>query len=392
MKKILFLSFYFKPDLSAGSFRNTPLADELSKIGLKKNIEIDVYTTLPNRYNEFNIKASETERNDNLNIYRIKIPKHRNNMFDQIISFSYYYYKVSKLVKNKPYDLVYASSGRLFTAFLGYKLSKKIKCNLFLDIRDIFTDTLQHVLRSEIIKVPVMYFLNYIEKITFENARHINLNSLGFKEYFKKYKKPNFSYYPNGIDENFLSNKKENFIKKNNNKKRIIYAGNIGFGQGLDKIVPYAAKKLQKDYEFIIIGDGGAKTLLVEKIKKLQLNNVFIERPVMRDKLLKAYNNADILFIHLNNYDSFLKVLPSKIFELSCINKPILAGVSGFAKKFLNNEVSDSYVFNPCSVEGLLNSIKLIDLKKKIDRLSFKKKYNRKNITKGLAKSIINYI
>ena len=60
MKRIVYLSFYFKPDLCAGSFRNSPLAIELAKQTLDKNIVLDVYTTLPNRYSTFDIGAQDS--------------------------------------------------------------------------------------------------------------------------------------------------------------------------------------------------------------------------------------------------------------------------------------------------------------------------------------------
>ena len=44
MKRIVYLTFYFKPDLCAGSFRNSSLAIELSRQAKLKNIFIDLYT------------------------------------------------------------------------------------------------------------------------------------------------------------------------------------------------------------------------------------------------------------------------------------------------------------------------------------------------------------
>ena len=49
-----------------------------------------------------------------------------------------------------------------------------------------------------------MPLLKYIERKTFSYANHINLISGGFKDYFKKFNKPKFSFYSNGIDEEFL--------------------------------------------------------------------------------------------------------------------------------------------------------------------------------------------
>jgi hypothetical protein len=148
MKRIVYLSFYFKPDLSAGSFRNSPLAIELAKQILDKNIVVDVYTTLPNRYRTFDVVAQEYEEVDNLRIHRIALPDHKSGMLDQVFAFWHFYNSVWKLNQSKNADLVFASSSRLFTAYLGYKLAKKCKAPLYLDIRDIFVDTMNDVFKS----------------------------------------------------------------------------------------------------------------------------------------------------------------------------------------------------------------------------------------------------
>ena len=57
---ILFLSFYFEPDLCAGSFRNTPLFKEIiSRLG--EDDYVHVITTLPNRYQSFEANAKLEE-------------------------------------------------------------------------------------------------------------------------------------------------------------------------------------------------------------------------------------------------------------------------------------------------------------------------------------------
>ena len=42
--------------------------------------------------------------------------------------------------------------------------------------------------------------------------------------------------------------------------------------------------------------------------------------PVSRDELRIFYDQSDFLFLHLNDYQAFRKVLPSKIFELATFN------------------------------------------------------------------------
>jgi glycosyltransferase involved in cell wall biosynthesis len=391
MKRIIYLTFYFRPDLCAGSFRNSPLALELAKQA--KDVLIDVYTTQPNRYSTFDADAPEFEEFNNLRIHRINLPPHKSGMLDQVISFFKFYNEVSRLNKGKKVDLVFASSSRLFTAFLAYRIAKKTKTPLYLDIRDIFVDTMNDIFKSKILKTIVLPILKFIERRTFNYANHINLISGGFKEYFQKYKNPTFSFYSNGIDDEFLF---ENNVALNNNsesgKKVIVYAGNLGEGQGLHKVVPQAARLLGNKFEFLIIGDGGAKSLLQKEIEKKGINNVILKNPISRIELQKVYRTADYLFLHLNDYPAFRKVLPSKIFELSTFKKPILAGVSGFSAQFIKDEINNSFVFNPCDYRALVNHLLNPEENLNIDRSDFIQKFKRSIINKKMATSILNYI
>ena len=104
-------------------------------------------------------------------------------MVDQMMAFKEYY-RAMKILSKNDYDLVFATSSRLFTAFLGARLANKNRLPLYLDIRDIFLDTIQDVLSPKInwFLTPV---LSFIERYTFNSARQINLVSEGFTPYFK---------------------------------------------------------------------------------------------------------------------------------------------------------------------------------------------------------------
>jgi glycosyltransferase involved in cell wall biosynthesis len=310
-----------------------------------------------------------------------------------VFSFLKYYKEVSKLNKGKKVDLVFASSSRLFTAFLGYRIAKKSQTPLYLDIRDIFVDTMNDVFKSKFLKILILPVLKLIESKTFNYSKHINLISGGFKEYFNKYNKPSFTFYSNGIDDEFIHEKNKNSNQLNDSRqKTIVYAGNIGEGQGLDKIIPQAAKLLGNKFQFLIIGDGGTKNLLQSAIQKMELKNVILKNPIPRKELQVEYNNADYLFLHLNDYPAFRKVLPSKIFELATFNKPILAGVSGFSAQFIKDEISNSFVFNPCDSESLITHLLNLELNSNIERSDFIEKFKRSKINENMATSILNYL
>lgn len=388
-KRVLFLSFYFEPDLCAGSFRNSPLAYELARQGLPSDITIDVISTLPNRYSTYSHEAQEYEKRSNISITRVKIPVHQSGIKDQIISYKTYFAAVNKLVKEKKYDLVYASSSRLFTAYLGYRIAKSQDIPLYLDIRDIFVDTIKDVFPNPLVKKGVLPLMSYIESKTFNYATHINLISGGFREYFQKFKNPQFTEFSNGIDPVFLNSVQEN-ERGQMGIKTIVYAGNLGEGQGLHRIVPEAAKLLGPSYKFRIIGDGGAKGKLIESIRGLE--NVEVIPPVQRAQLIEEYNKATFLFMHLNDYEAFKKVLPSKVFELGVFKKPLIAGVNGYSRAFVAEHLPDSILIEPCNGSELATKVKEYDFFTVSSREIFKSNFKRENINNLMAKSILQYL
>ncbi len=388
-KRILFLSFYFEPDLCAGSFRNSPLAYELARQSKSIDIEIDVITTLPNRYSTYSAQAPEFEKRDNLTINRICIPSHQSGIKDQINSYRTYFSAANKLVKGKHYDMVYASSSRLFTAFLGYRIASQRKIPLYLDIRDIFVDTIKDVFPNPLVKKIVLPFMSFIENKTFRYASHINLISGGFRNYFQKFNVPAITEFSNGIDPVFLDATKEN-ISKNNDVRTILYAGNIGEGQGLHRIIPEAAKALGVSFQFRIIGDGGAKSKLVNAIEGL--SNVKLIPPVSREMLIEEYNSADFLFMHLNDYDAFKKVLPSKVFELGVFPKPLIAGVNGYSRSFVEENLPGTILVDPCNAAELVEKVRQYNFEAPLDRSEFITKYRRDAINEKMANSILTYL
>lgn len=382
--RILVLSFYFRPDLCAGSFRTTALVEQLKH---HVGVEVDVVTTMPNRYASFNEYAKREELDENVRIRRIDLPSHESGMLDQIKSFITFYLQAQKLVKSDDYDVVFSTSSRLFTAFLGARVAKKKKSLLYLDVRDIFVDTIKDVLSPSIV-----YFLKpiltIIEKYTFSSASHINLVSKGFEGYFKKhYSKIDYSWFTNGIDGEFLNlPTPDNEVFPPDGLKRIVYAGNIGEGQGLHTILPEFANLVDRDIQIRVIGDGGRKQQLIESVcgKK----NLEFLSPLNRHKLIEEYLGAHILFLHLNDYPAFEKVLPSKIFEYAATGKPILAGVSGYAAEFIKSEVSNAEVFHPGDHKGAMDALSKLDLVQ-TDRSAFIEKYTRANIMKHMSNSIV---
>ena len=390
--RILYLTFYFEPDLCAGSFRNTPLVAELAR-QLTDSDHIHVVTTQPNRYQSFSRTASEHQQTTyasgcTVTIDRVQTPVHASGLTDQIRSFLTYYRAAHQLTNGQNYDLVVASSSRLFTAFLGARLARKRGVPLFLDIRDLFRETILEMLKNPLLTWVLRPVLWAVERYTFGYARHINLVSEGFRSYFNAFWQATYSYFTNGIDDEFLDFPLTTDSPEKTGVKTILYAGNIGEGQGLHKIIPQAARQLGEGYRFVVIGDGGAKTKLKQTIQHEQVTTVDLRKPITRNELIAEYQRADYLFVHLNDLDAFKRVLPSKLFEYGATDKPIVAGVAGYAARFVHEHLDNSILFAPGDVDTLVNQLRQTPYQTGY-RTEFVARFQRKTIMSAMARRIL---
>ena len=259
--KILVLSYLYFPDISAGAFRIKSLIDIKPKLKKKDKYSITLICSNKNKLvNNYKVK-------NNIEIIRIKVPDYGKGFISQSWSYLFYLIKTLIYVRKKNYDIVFATTSKLMTGFLGAIISKWKKIPLYIDIRDIFIDSI-----SEIINKPTYYilfpFIKRMEIYSIRQAKKINIVSSGFEQYFKKhYKNLQFSNFTNGIDSEFQNNFKNYKFNKNKPSINILCAGNIGDGQGLEKIIPEFASELGNKVRIKIIGNGSKKQLL-EKICK----------------------------------------------------------------------------------------------------------------------------
>jgi len=391
--RILVLSFYFPPDLSAGSFRIESLVNVLSE-KISVDDKVDVITTHPHRYHSFLPKALDLENNGNISIKRIRLPAISNRFLNQIIKFIYFSLNTIRYAKHEKYDLVFVSSSRLLTAVLGTFIAKRQHAKLVVDIRDIFTQTIDSLYPS-ILFWPIKKVLFLLERYVIVNANKINLVSQGFVGYFtSKYSGLNISTYPNGIDELFVNFNQPNIHKKKlstQNPLKILYTGNIGDGQALHKIIPAMAEKLQKEVNFTIIGDGNRRHQLKNEIDRRNITNITILPPMPRRKLVNHIYDTDILFLHLNNLEVFQYVLPSKIFEYAATGKPILAGVTGYAESFISQEIDNAQIFPPCNISDAISAFRQLNLETH-NSSRFINQFSRKVIMLDFANEILSIL
>ena len=394
--KIVFFTFYYPPDLCAGSFRAIALAQALSK-RMKNDDELHIITTHPNRYENHRVKASDIEVHGNITIHRISVPSHKSGMFSQARTFVTYALASYKLCNKLNPDFLIGTTSRLMTGILTGLSARKLGCKYFIDLRDIFSETISDIFsqKNKLLGFISKKTFSLLERWLFNKATGVNVVSEGFPEYFQTMgiDTSNWSFFPNGVDKIFTNLP---FIENKRLKEitTVLYIGNIGTGQGLENILPATAKYMGNKYRFLVIGGGGATSKLINAIKNNNVDNIEILAPIKREKLIKYYEEADILFVHLNDIPAFQRVLPSKIFEYAALRKPIVAGLSGYSAKFILDNVPYATIFNSGDVEGCVDAIKKAETLEIKDKNSdiFIEKFSLEKIMNKMAKHILLYL
>jgi glycosyltransferase involved in cell wall biosynthesis len=349
---------------------------------------IELVTTLPNRYGSFSPQAQQSESSAGFEIRRIPLPAHHSDMRGQSRAFAAFARGAIAAVAGLEYDVVYATSSRLMTAALGAWIAKRAHARLYLDIRDIFVDTISQVL-PPLVAPLARALLSPLESWTIRRADRVNLVSPGFEPYFRRrYGERSFAAFTNGIDEEFLAASSGPLRPHREGAATVVYAGNIGDGQGLHRILPQLASALRDRARFVVIGDGGRRQALAEALRRVGADNVELRPPLPRDQLISAYQEADVLLLHLGPQAAFEGVLPSKVFEYAALGKPVLAGVAGYPAQFIREEVENSAVFPPCDAPAAVQafeSLRLADC----PRPAFVAKYRRAAIAAAMADDVL---
>lgn len=386
--RLLILSLYYPPDLSACSFRTAALVRALST--LAPDLEVDVLTSRPHRYQSFASDAPDRESHGRVTIHRLPLPAHAADMRSQALSYAQFARQAAAAARRLDPDLVFATSSRLMTATVGAWIARRARRPLYLDIRDLFADTMADILpRGAAGSVGLV--AGWIERWTLRRAAHVNLVSEGFAPYIRaRYPALPLTFFTNGIDDEFVDVRVP-VSAPGDGVATVVYAGNMGEGQGLHGIVPGLAAALRGQVRFRLIGDGGRRAQLADALRVSGADAVELLPPMPRSQLLAEYMRADALFLHLNAHEAFTRVLPSKIFEYAALGKPIWAGVGGYAAGFLRTEVTNAAVFAPLDVAAGVEAWRSLTLTH-TPRPTFVARFARTAIMRALAANLLEYL
>jgi glycosyltransferase involved in cell wall biosynthesis len=330
---------------------------ELSRHWAKRGFNVTVLTGFPHHPtgkipHEYRQHFFKRDKIDKINVVRTYVFPTANKGFIKRI-YSYMSFMISSVLLGSwtvgNFDVIIATSPQFFVAVAGYFISKMKNRPFILEIRDLWPESIVQL--GQLKNKTIIKLLEFVEVFLYNKSSAIVvvaessiplLNRKGISSLKIKVIK-------NGVDINlFNPNKVSKNLKEKlglRDKFIVSYIGTHGLSHALDKVLE-SAKILQGKHNihFLLIGEGAEKSKLIKLARRMQLNNVSFIDQIDKHELPFYYSLSDVVLVTLRKLDLFQCVIPSKVFEIMAMAKPILSTVDGEARNLVVDQ-AESGIF-----------------------------------------------
>lgn len=112
-----------------------------------------------------------------------------------------------------------------------------------------------------------------------------------------------------------------------NNHFVVMFSGNLGLSQGLERIVDVAAELAGNErIRFVFVGEGAAKADVMAKASALELNNILFLPYQPKEELSASLSAADVHVVPLARGLAGL-IVPSKVYGIMAAARPFIAPI-----------------------------------------------------------------
>ena len=372
--RILMLTQYFPPESGAAQVR----LKELAK-GLQSNGHIvTVVTAFPNHPSgvippNYRGHWRMKDEVDGIPVWRTWIyPVQRGRFWKRLLNyFSFVFSSFWGLSKAGKQDILFFESPPLFLGITALVYGWITRTRIIMNISDLWPESavaLGLVSSGWMIKAA-----EGLEKLLYRKAWRISSQTEGIRASLIERGVPEkkVTFLPNGVNLDLFAPRERDVemaqkLSINEEDFVLIYAGTMGYAQGLESVI--RAAELLKDkagFRFLFVGDGTEKPMLEALTREKGLSNVgFVDfQPVQEMPRFFSLSSASIVPLKKNKL--FEGARPSKMFPALGSAVPVIYCGEGEAAELVLSS-GGGVVVEPENSEALARAI--VDLKKNPNR------------------------
>lgn len=343
--KIAYFSHYFTPEIGAPSAR----IYDLSQQWLAQGHTPRVVTCFPNHptgqlYPGYKSSQYSHETLDGIDVHRHWTYITPNKGFIKKTLGHISYWPSARRTSSRrigPVDVAIGTSPTFFAAMAAASLARRRRIPFIMEVRDLWPAIFVEL---GVIRNPrIIRLLEKWEISLYRAATRIVTVTEAFRQDLigRGIPAEKVVTIPNGADVNYWqpAPKPQALAEKLGvqNKFVVLYSGAHGISQALTKILDSAQHlREHSEIQFVFVGEGAEKDQLVERARQENITNVTFLDPVTKDEVRDFYALADVCLVPLRDIPLFETFIPSKMFEMMAMEKPIVASVRGEAADILN--------------------------------------------------------
>lgn len=356
--RILVISQFYSPDITAAAFRIKETVDLLKEAGH----DVRVITAEPHKSTfEVDHTLDKLEKVHRVRVEGVGSGGIRNYLvhYFSFVIRSFIVGVRQQLGSWKP-QVIWASSPPLFVGITGHALARMNGCPWVLDVRDVWPQSA--VVAGQISENGNAFKGGRIlERRLYGAADHITCVSGSMADYIRTQCLTPADVVYNGVLASTISPSGVSEATE----KCLVYAGNFGRVQGLEFIIDAFAQATQdnqlRDWRLKLVGGGALEGEIRNQVTRHRLaKSVVICPPMPKHAVFKEFARAAALVINLKPDRVFDLTIPSKVFDYMSANRPILFGIRGEGADILNS-TGGNVAFEPSDPASFLIALARLD-------------------------------
>ncbi|KUO72793.1 MAG: glycosyltransferase WbuB [Desulfosporosinus sp. BRH_c37] len=372
--RILMLTQYFPPEAGAAQVRLKELAKGLQRNGH----QVTVVTAFPNHPSgvipphyrgHFRMK----DEVEGIPVWRTWIyPVQRGRFWKRLLNyFSFVFSSFWGLSKAGKQDIIFFESPPLFLGITALVYGWFTRTRIIMNISDLWPESA--VALGLVNSRWMIEAAESLEKLLYRKAWKISCQTEGIRDSLlqRGVPKEKVTFLPNGVNlELFAPRERDLEMAKklsiNAEDFVLIYAGTMGYAQGLESVIRTAEiLKDKTDLRFLFVGDGTEKPMLEALVKEKELSSViFVDfQPVQEMPRYFSLSSASIVPLKKNKL--FEGARPSKMFPALGSAVPVIYSGEGEAAELVLSS-GGGVVVEPENSAELARAI--VELKENPDR------------------------